>query len=110
VDGGPALPAKRLRAVVAAGFGGFLAHGGGALDQYALQAAGAGVLTLVLPPAIWYSAAPFAAAIAGVFAYRILALLLPLPCRWPPCPRCARWVNSASRTPKQSLSSRTSPG
>jgi hypothetical protein len=29
VDGGPALPAKRLRAVVAAGFGGFLAHGGG---------------------------------------------------------------------------------
>jgi hypothetical protein len=41
VDGGPALPAKRLRAVVAAGFGGFLAHGGGALDQYALEAAGA---------------------------------------------------------------------
>ena len=25
-----------MRAVVAAGFGGFLAHGGGALDQYAL--------------------------------------------------------------------------
>jgi hypothetical protein len=41
VDGGPALPAKRLRAVVAAGFGGFIAHGGGMLDQYALEAAGA---------------------------------------------------------------------
>ena len=30
-----------MRAVVAAGFGGFIAHSGGALDQYALEAAGA---------------------------------------------------------------------
>jgi hypothetical protein len=42
VEGGPTLPRWQMRAVVAAGFGGFLAHGGGALDQYALQAAGAG--------------------------------------------------------------------
>ena len=41
VGGGPTLPRRQMRAVVAAGFGGFLAHGGGALDQYALQAAGA---------------------------------------------------------------------
>jgi hypothetical protein len=41
VEGGPSLPRRQMRAVVAAGFGGFLAHGGGALDQYALQAAGA---------------------------------------------------------------------
>ncbi len=41
VDGGPTLTRRQMRAVVAAGFGGFLAHGGGALDQYALQAAGA---------------------------------------------------------------------
>lgn len=41
VEGGPGLPRRQMRAVVAAGFGGFLAHGGGALDQYALQAAGA---------------------------------------------------------------------
>jgi uncharacterized membrane protein YbhN (UPF0104 family) len=41
VKGGPTLPPSQMRAVVAAGFGGFLAHGGGALDQYALQAAGA---------------------------------------------------------------------
>jgi hypothetical protein len=41
VEGGPTLPLRQMRAVVAAGFGGFLAHGGGALDQYALQAAGA---------------------------------------------------------------------
>ena len=40
VEGGPGLPRRQMRAVVAAGFGGFLAHGGGALDQYALQAAG----------------------------------------------------------------------
>ena len=39
--GGPTLPPRQMRAVVAAGFGGFLAHGGGALDQYALRAAGA---------------------------------------------------------------------
>lgn len=41
VEGGPVLTRRQMRAVVAAGFGGFLAHGGGALDQYALQAAGA---------------------------------------------------------------------
>jgi uncharacterized membrane protein YbhN (UPF0104 family) len=41
VEGGPALAGRQMRAVVAAGFGGFLTHGGGALDQYALQAAGA---------------------------------------------------------------------
>jgi hypothetical protein len=41
VEGGPTLSRPQMRAVVAAGFGGFLAHGGGALDQYALEAAGA---------------------------------------------------------------------
>ena len=41
VDSGPTLSRKQMRAVVAAGFGGFIAHGGGALDQYALEAAGA---------------------------------------------------------------------
>jgi hypothetical protein len=41
--------------------------------------AGAGVLTLVLPLTLWYSGAPLPAAIAGMFTYRILSLLLPLP-------------------------------
>ena len=41
--------------------------------------AGAGVLALVLPLTIWVSGAPLATAIAGVFAYRVLALLLPMP-------------------------------
>jgi hypothetical protein len=40
VEGGPRLEPSALLAVVAAGFGGFLAHGGGALDEYALRAGG----------------------------------------------------------------------
>jgi hypothetical protein len=40
---------------------------------------GAGVLMLCLPLTIWYSGAPFAAAIAGIFAYRLLALWAPMP-------------------------------
>jgi hypothetical protein len=42
VEGGPWLSGPRLRAVAAAGFSGFLGVGGGALDEYALRAAGAG--------------------------------------------------------------------
>lgn len=41
--------------------------------------AGAGVLALVLPVTIWCCGAPFAAAIAGVFSYRVLAFWLPVP-------------------------------
>jgi hypothetical protein len=41
VAGGPTLKGWQMRTVVTTGFGGFLAHGGGAIDQYALQAAGA---------------------------------------------------------------------
>lgn len=40
VAGGPTLKGSQMRTVVTAGFGGFLAHGGGALDRYALEAAG----------------------------------------------------------------------
>jgi hypothetical protein len=41
--------------------------------------ASVGVLALVLPLTIWVSGAPFAVAIVGVFVYRVLALLLPMP-------------------------------
>lgn len=41
VAGGPTLPGRKMRTVVAVGFGGFLAHGGGVIDQYALEGAGA---------------------------------------------------------------------
>jgi hypothetical protein len=41
--------------------------------------AGAGILALVLPLTIWYCGAPLSAAVVGVFAYRVLALWLPMP-------------------------------
>ena len=37
------------------------------------------VLALVLPLSLWYCGAPLAVAVAGVFAYRVLALWLPMP-------------------------------
>jgi hypothetical protein len=40
---------------------------------------GAGILTLVLPVAIWYCGAPLPVAAVGAFAYRLLAFWLPLP-------------------------------
>lgn len=40
-DEGPTLSGRRMWAVVVAGFGGFLAHGGAALDQYAMEGGGA---------------------------------------------------------------------
>jgi uncharacterized membrane protein YbhN (UPF0104 family) len=40
---------------------------------------GAGILMVVLPVTIWYSGAPMATAVAGVFAYRVIALWLPMP-------------------------------
>lgn len=42
VERGPELRGKPLLAVVAAGFGGFLGQGGGALDNYVMKAMGAG--------------------------------------------------------------------
>jgi uncharacterized membrane protein YbhN (UPF0104 family) len=41
--------------------------------------AGAGTLMLVLPVTMWVSGAPLGAAIAGIFAYRVLCLWLPMP-------------------------------
>jgi hypothetical protein len=40
-EGGPNLSTRQMWAIVAAGFGGFLAHGGPTLDRYALKGAGA---------------------------------------------------------------------
>lgn len=41
--------------------------------------AGAGILALCLPVTVWYSGAPLAVAVVGIFAYRFLALWLPMP-------------------------------
>jgi hypothetical protein len=40
---------------------------------------GAGLLTVILPVTIWYSGAPFAAAVVAVFLYRIGTFWLPVP-------------------------------
>ena len=40
---------------------------------------GAGILALALPPALWSSGAPLAAAVAGAFAYQALSLWVPMP-------------------------------
>lgn len=41
--------------------------------------AGAGILTVTLALTVEYSGAPFAEAVAGIFAYRVFALWIPLP-------------------------------
>ncbi len=41
--------------------------------------AGAGILMLILPVTRWYSSAPLAVAVAGVFAYRVLSIWVPMP-------------------------------
>jgi hypothetical protein len=48
--------------------------------------AGAGLLALCLPLTLWNSGVPFAVAVVGVFAYRMLAMWLPMPASlalWP---------------------------
>jgi hypothetical protein len=77
IEGGPELGRPALLAVVIAGFGGFLAHGGTAIDEFAMRAGGAdgneskvrvgalaafehGVLALIVCPAA------IAALLAGV--------------------------------------------
>jgi hypothetical protein len=40
---------------------------------------GAGVLALCLPLTLWYSGAPLAVAVVGIFTYRVLALWMPMP-------------------------------
>lgn len=41
--------------------------------------AGAGILMVVLPLTLWYSGAPLATAVSGIFVYRMLSLWLPMP-------------------------------
>ncbi len=81
VEKGPRLERRSLLAVVTAGFGGFLAHGGTALDEFAMRAGGAdereakvrigglaafehGVLALIVCPA------SIAALVSGVVVPR----------------------------------------
>lgn len=57
---------------------------------------GAGVLMLILPVTIWYAGAPFAVAVVGVFAYRVLAIWLLLPVSLASLPRLRRLTVAAA--------------
>jgi hypothetical protein len=72
-----ALAAFGLRMNPAAFFVGFAT--GMVFTRRTGPLAGAGILALVLPLTIWASGAPFAAAVVGVFVYRLLCIVLPLP-------------------------------
>ncbi len=60
--------------------------------------AGAGILTLILSLAVWRSGAPFAVAVAGVFAYRALTLWLPMPLALATLPALRRISKSSLRS------------
>lgn len=59
---------------------------------------GAGLLMVVLPLTLWYSGAPFATAVVGVLAYRVLTLWVPLPASLVALP-ALREVDRAARRP-----------
>lgn len=64
-EGGPRLDRRSVLAVVTAGFGGFLAHGPTALDQFAMQAGGADKRE-----------AKIRVAALGAFEHSVLALIV----------------------------------
>ena len=72
--------------------------------------AGAGVLAVVLPVTICYSGSPFAVAIVGVLAYRILALLLPLPLSLAALPTLRSMGEHLEPTPDGTARSPAEPG
>lgn len=55
---------------------------------------GAGVIILTLVASLYYSAAPFAVALAGVFAYRVLSVWLPMPLAVAQLPRLRQMSRS----------------
>ena len=67
------------------------------------------MLALVLPLTIWVSGAPLAAAIVGVFAYRILAVCLPLPVSLAVLPTLRNMGEHQTGQARGSPASRTSP-
>lgn len=68
--------------------------------------AGAGVLALLLPLTISYCGVPFAAAVAGVFVYRMLSLWLPTPAYLAVLPALRRIGDRRQETPRASAVAR----
>jgi uncharacterized membrane protein YbhN (UPF0104 family) len=56
---------------------------------------GAGILGCALPPTLWISGAPFAAAVLGTFAYRFFTLWLPQPAAFASLPRLRTLLDRA---------------
>jgi uncharacterized membrane protein YbhN (UPF0104 family) len=62
---------------------------------------GAGILMVVLPVTIWYSGAPMATAVLGVFAYRVISLWLPMPFALASLPTLRSMGRAESSGPQQ---------
>lgn len=69
------------------------------LTQRSAPLGGAGLLMTVLPPALWYSGAPFAAAVLGVFAHRFFSLWLFMPFAFAAVPKLRALGKQAEDTP-----------
>jgi hypothetical protein len=56
---------------------------------------GAGILGVALAPTLWYSGAPWAAAVLGTFSYRFFAVWLPQPLSFLMLPRLRRLLEDS---------------
>ncbi len=68
---------------------------------------GAGLLGVALPPTLWVSGAPWAAAVLGTFAYRFFALWPPQPLSFLSLPRLRAVLAEADETPGEGTSEQT---
>src|SRR5204863_296728 len=90
VEQGPSFEPGEAAALVATGFGAFVARGGFALGLHAFQRAagsdrdarvrvlGAGAVEALLPFALSWAGMPLASAVLGVLMYRLINLWLPI--------------------------------
>jgi uncharacterized membrane protein YbhN (UPF0104 family) len=71
--------------------------------------AGAGILALALPAAIWYSGAPLALAVIGLFAYRAISLWLPMPVTFAALPTLQKLCATHAAAPAATAPAATGP-
>jgi uncharacterized membrane protein YbhN (UPF0104 family) len=65
---------------------------------------GAGILMCALPPTLWYSGAPWAAAVLGVFAWRFFTLWVPMPLAFAALPHLRALGERYDETPAEGTS------
>ncbi|HEY3529125.1 MAG TPA: hypothetical protein VGK78_08235 [Nocardioides sp.] len=66
--------------------------------------AGAGIVAVVLPLTLWYSGAPLAVAVPGIFVYHLLTLWLPLPASLVTWPTLRQMVRANASQPPERIS------